>query len=214
MSEEIVPIKIVHGEARSWEELADMDPDEVCRRAGVRYDTDTGTYYVLSFGVEFLVIPAKKRIDCPTEEGCLFLKKLKDFFRLAVLWYLTSAKDITPTGRYVRPVDVKGGHRFSAGTHVLPLDRIAARFARDPHEFKATGEEYGAEIVVGYGDASIRLYPLPRVPVTLVLWLEDEEEDFPPRVDLFFDSTIDFQISLSDIVWAVAIMTALVMLED
>ncbi|KKL72664.1 hypothetical protein LCGC14_2082640, partial [marine sediment metagenome] len=78
----------------------------------------------------------------------------------------------------------------------------------------ATGEEYGAEAVVGYGDASIRLYPLPRVPVTLVLWLEDEEEDFPPRVDLFFDSTIDFQISLSDIVWAVAIMTALVMLED
>ncbi|MCK4911730.1 MAG: hypothetical protein KAR83_08800 [Thermodesulfovibrionales bacterium] len=50
--------------------------------------------------------------------------------------------------------------------------------------------------------------------MTLVLWLEDDEEDFPPRVDLFFDSTIDFQISLSDIVWAVAIMSALVMLED
>ncbi|MCK4912042.1 MAG: DUF3786 domain-containing protein [Thermodesulfovibrionales bacterium] len=214
MTEEIVPIKIVHGEAKSWEGLSAMDPDEVCRRAGVRYDASSATYHVLSFGVEFLVIPEKKRIDCPSEEGCLFLKKLKDFFRLSVLWYLTSANHIDPTGRYLRPVDVKGGHRFSAGTHVLPLDRIAGRFGRDPDGFKATGEEYGADIVEGYGDAAIRLYPLPRVPVTLVLWLEDEEEDFPPRVDLFFDSTIDFQISLSDIVWAVAIMSALVMLED
>ncbi len=214
MSEEIVPIKIVHGEAKGWEELVARDPAEVCRRAGVRYDAPSGTYHVFSFGVEFLVIPAKKRIDCPSEEGCLFLKKLKDFFRLSVLWYLNSAIHIDPTGKYLRPVDVKGGHRFSAGTHVLPLDQIASRFGRDPDEFKATGQEYGAEIVEGYGDAAIRLYPLPRVPVTLVLWLEDEEEEFPPRVDLLFDSTIDFQISLSDIVWSVAIMSSLVMLED
>ncbi|MCK4911731.1 MAG: DUF3786 domain-containing protein [Thermodesulfovibrionales bacterium] len=142
-----------------------MHPGEVCRRAGVRYDASSGTYHVLSFGVEFLVIPEKKRIDCPSEEGCLFLKKLKDFFRLSVLWYLTSAKHIDPTGKYLRPVDVKGWHRFSAGTHVLPLDRIAARFASAPDEFKAMGEEYGADIVGGYGDAAIRLYPLPRVPV-------------------------------------------------
>ncbi|MGE5894213.1 MAG: hypothetical protein ACM34I_09180 [bacterium] len=44
-----------------------------------------------------------------------------------------------------------------------------------------------------------------------MLWLEDEE--FPPRVDLLFDSTCDIQISLSDIIWSVAIMTCLVMLE-
>ena len=79
MSEEIVPIKIIHGEAKSWEELSSMDPDEVCGRAGVRYDADKGIYYLLSFGVEFLVIPKSRRIDCPSEEGCLFLKKLKGF---------------------------------------------------------------------------------------------------------------------------------------
>jgi hypothetical protein len=214
MAEEIIPIKIIHGEAKSWDTLSAMDPDEVCRRAGVRYDEDSGTYYLLSFGVEFLVIPEYRRIDCPTEEGCLFLKKLKDFFRLSVLWYLTSAIHIDPTGKYLRPVDVKGGHRFSAGTHVLPLDQIAARFGRDKYEFLAAGELYGAEIVEGYGDAAFNLYPLPRVPVTLVLWLEDDDEDFPPRVDLFFDSTIDYQISLSDIVWSIAVMASLVMLEE
>ena len=63
----------------------------------------------------------------------------------------------------------------------------------------------------GFGDASVKLYPLPRVPVTLVLWIEDDE--YEARVDLFYDSSCDFQIELSDIVWSVGLMCALVMLE-
>ncbi len=45
----------------------------------------------------------------------------------------------------------------------------------------------------------------------MILWLEDEE--FPARASLFFDSTVDYQISLSDIVWSVAMISTLVMLE-
>ena len=48
-------------------------------------------------------------------------------------------------------------------------------------------------------------------PVTLILWLQDEE--YPARATLFFDSTVDFQLSLSDMVWSVAMMTTLVMCE-
>ena len=143
--------------------------------------------------------------------GDLFLGKLKDFFRMAVLWYLSHAKDIPPTGRLLRPTDVKGGHRFTVGTHVLPLDLIAQRFARDREGFLRHGRAYGAEEVPGMGDACLRFHPLPRVPVTLQLWLGDEE--FPPRVDLFFDSTCEFQLALSDVVWAVAMMTCVVMID-
>jgi hypothetical protein len=105
---------------------------------------------------------------------------------------------------------VKGGQRFFSGTHVLPLDRIEARFAVDKKAFIERGLRFGSEIAP-YGDAAVRLYPLPRVPVTIILWLQDEE--YPARVGLFFDSTVDFQLSLSDIVWSVAAMTTLVMGE-
>ena len=124
---------------------------------------------------------------------------------------MSNAKDIPSTGRLIRPIDVKGGHRFSAGTHVLPVDIIAERFARDREGFIRKGQEYGAEVLSGFGDASIRFYPLPRVPVSMILWLEDEE--FSPRVDLFFDSTCEFQLALSDIVWAVAMMCCVVMID-
>lgn len=123
---------------------------------------------------------------------------------------MTSAKDIPASERLIRPLDVKGGQRFFAGTHVLPLDRIQDKYAKDKLGFIERGVQFGAEIAK-FGDAAVRLFPLPRVPVTMILWLEDEE--YPARSSLFFDSTVDYQIALSDIVWSVAMMSALVMLD-
>jgi hypothetical protein len=212
---EIVPIKTVFGEDKSWDEICELDSLDVSRRTCSTFsknEKDEGEYSVKCFGIDFKVYPCDRKIESDARGGGLFLGKFKDFFRLSVLWYFSSAKDIPFTESLVKPTDVKGGQRFSTGTHVLPLDDIARRYARDPEGFVKQGKKYGAEIIAGFGDVAIRLYPLPRVPVTILLWVEDEE--FPPRVDLFFDSTCDFQLSLSDIVWAVAMMCSLVMLEN
>lgn len=207
---ELVPIKTIGGEAKAWEALAGLKPKEVCAGADADHDASSGVYALTAFGIEFLITPATRTISSNDPRAALFLGRYKDFFRLAVLWYLTTAKDIPATGRLIRPLDVKGGQRFFTGTHVLPLDHVQERYGRDKAGFLAQGMKFGAQIV-SLGDAALRLYPLPRVPVTMVLWLEDEE--FPARVTLFFDSTVDFQILLSDIVWSVAMMTTLVMLE-
>lgn len=208
---ELVPIKIQHGEEKAWDLVCGLSRDDVCRRTGSEFDEKAEAYRMRCFGIDFDVNPCEMRIACGSERGELFLGKLKDFFRLAVLWYMSNAKDIPPTGRLIRPVDVKGGHRFSAGTHVLPVAVIAEKFGRDRDGFISKGREYGAEVVTGFGDACIRFFPLPRVPVTMILWLEDEE--FASQVDIFFDSTCEFQIVLSDIVWAVAMMCCVVMID-
>jgi hypothetical protein len=208
---ELVPIKIDHGEEKAWGLVCGLPREEVCRATGAGFDEKAGAYLLRCYGRDFLVSPCDMLIASADGRGELFLGKLKDFFRLAVLWYMSNAKEIPPTGRLLRPTDVKGGHRFTVGTHVLPLERIAERFARDREGFLRLGRAYGAEEIPGSGDACLRFYPLPRVPVTLLLWLEDEE--FPPRVDLFFDSTCEFQLSLSDVIWAVAMMTCVVMID-
>lgn len=206
---EIVPIKIEAGEGKAWQEVCGLSRDDVCKRTVAIYDEKAGAYILRCFGIDFEVDPCDMRIACPSAQGTIFLDELKTFFRLTVLCYMASAMDIPVTGRLIRPVDVKGGHRFSAGTHVLPLDAIAARFSKDKEGFIARGRDYGAEIVAGYGDACVRIYPLPRVPITMVLWVEDEE--FPAKVDLFFDSTCEFQLSRSDTIWASALMSCVVM---
>ncbi|MGE5809211.1 MAG: DUF3786 domain-containing protein [Nitrospirota bacterium] len=207
---ELVPIKTVWGEAKAWETLSGLRPKDVCSGAKAVYDSSTGIYGIQSFGIEFAVSPADRLISSNDPLSSIFLGRYKDFFRLSLLWYMTNAKDIPASGRLIRPLDVKGGQRFFSGTHVLPLDRIQEKFGRDKLGFIERGMKFGAEIAA-IGDAAIRLYPLPRVPVTTILWLEDDE--FPSRATLFFDSTVDFQISLSDIVWSVAMMTSLVIFE-
>lgn len=207
---ELVPIKTIWGEAKAWETLAGLRPQDVCVGAMAAYDEASRAYAIRSFGIDFTISPDSRTITSNDPKAGIFLDRYKDFFRLAVLWYLTSAKDILATGRLIRPLDVKGGHRFFSGTHLLPLDRIEERFGRDNVAFIERGLKFGAEIAK-YGDAAVRLYPLPRVPVTIILWLHDDE--YPSRATLFFDSTVDFQLSLSDIVWSVSLMTTLVMGE-
>ena len=207
---ELVPLNTVWGEATAWETLAVLRPKDVCSGAIAAFDEAARTYTIRAFGIEFTVSLDARTITSGDPKAGLFLDRYKDFFRLAVLWYMTSAKEIPATGRLIRPLDVKGGQRFFSGTHVLPLDRIEERFARDKVAFIERGLKFGAEIAK-YGDAAVRLYPLPRVPVTIILWLQDEE--YPSRATLFFDSTVDFQLSLSDIVWSVSLMATLVMGE-
>jgi hypothetical protein len=208
--QELVPLKTVWGEAKAWEVLAGLRPQDVCSNARASYDEQSRTYRVASFGIDFTLSMDSRTITSSDPRSALFLDRYKDFFRLAVLWYMTSAKDIPATGRLIRPLDVKGGQRFFSGTHVLPLDRIEERYGRDKMGFIERGLRFGAEIA-RIGDAAVRLYPLPRVPVTVILWLEDEE--YPARATLFFDSTVDFQLSLSDMVWSVAMLATLVMMD-
>jgi len=207
---ELVPLKTLWGEAKAWETLAGLRPQDVCAGAVAGFDEATRAYTIRSFGIDFIVSPDARTITSGDPRSALFLDRYKDLFRLAVLWYLTSAKDIPATGRLIRPLDVKGGQRFFSGTHLLPLDRIEERFGRDKVAFVERGLRFGAEIAK-YGDAAVRLYPLPRVPVTVILYLHDDE--YPARATLFFDSTVDFQLSLSDIVWSVSLMATLVMYE-
>jgi hypothetical protein len=209
---ELVPIKIVSGEEKAWNRICGLAHADVCTRIGAVFSEQAGAYMIKCFGTEFHVNPCDRLISSEQPESTLFLGKLKDFFRIAVLCYMDSAIDIPQTGRLLKPVDVKGGHRFSGGTYVLPLDAISTKYAKDPEGFIHKGLKYGAEVLKGHGDACIRLYPLPRVPVTMLLWVEDEE--FPSKTELFFDSTCEFQLALSDVIWAIAFVCSMVMLED
>ena len=196
------------GEDKAWEILATLDPDDVCRAAAVSYDRAAERYTVKSLGMDVLVTSKARTIAGLAPGNEALLKRLRYFFDLSVLWYLVSAKDIALTGRLVKLQDVRGGEIFTKGSHILPLDRVAQKFGKDQEGFLKRGTSLGGE-TVKFGDASVRLYPFPRIPAILTLWLEDEE--FPARADLMFDSTCTMQLA-TDIIWSIAMMCALVML--
>jgi hypothetical protein len=205
----MIPIRIESGENKAWDILSSLDAKDVQKKASVAFDSSLIEYIIRSFGIDFHVSPSDREIRARSGGGDILLKRLKDFFRLSLLWYLVGAKDIPETERLIKPVDVKGGQRFFTGTHTLPLDDISKLYGNKPDGFIKKGLLFDGT-PTGYGDASLKLFPLPRLPVYLILWLEDDE--FPARTDILFDSTCDMHVERSDIIWAVAMMSVLIML--
>jgi hypothetical protein len=196
------------GEEKAWEILSELDPSVVCRNTSASYDEANNYYIVRSFCCDFFVETKERTILNNSRQGEILLKKYPYFFIHSCLRYLIHTKDIPLTGRLVKPADVKGGDLFFRGSHILPLDGLAKRYREDRQSFLKKGVELCAE-AFNYGDASVRLLPMPKIPVTLILWLQDEE--FPERADLLFDSSCELQVPI-DIIWSIAMMSILVML--
>lgn len=197
------------GENKAWEILSSLRPDDVCRAAGVAYDSVQDAYVIKSFGMDFIISVKDRTISSDAYGSTVLLQRLSYFFRLSVLWYLVSVKEIDCTGRLVKLEQIRGGDAFTRGSHVLPLEAIATKYGNDKEGFIQKGNMLGALQTIKLGDVSIQLLPLPRVPIIISLWFAEEE--FPARVDLLLDSTCDLQLP-TDITWSIAMMTALMML--
>lgn len=194
------------GEEKAWEDLLRLNPAEVCKRADVSYDD--GKYILKSLGMEFAISPKDRIIKNLTPFGEILIKRHGYFFILSVLFYLINAKDIPLSNKHIKPQNLKGGDIFFKGTHVLPLTAIAEKYGDDKNSFALKAENLDAK-KLDYGDISFEFMPLPRIPITLILWLHDDE--FPARADLLFDSSCEYQLSI-DILWSLAMMNILVML--
>ncbi|MEW5744261.1 MAG: DUF3786 domain-containing protein [Nitrospirota bacterium] len=196
------------GEDKVWETLAGLIPEEVCRRTGATFYAASGMYQLHCFGREVLVSPGQRTIASRSAEGEGLIGKLGFFLRFSALGYLAGAREVAPSGRLIKPEGMKSGQLFFRGAHALPLDDVAERFGSDREGFLRKGARLNGE-VASYGDAAVTLFPLPRTPVTIILWLRDEE--FPARADLLFDAASELQLPI-DTVWAVAMLTVTALL--
>ena len=197
------------GEEQAWQRLAELSRTVVCRNAGAGYDAASGSYILPLFNTEIYVSPKDRSIRGSSGVADILLNGLSQFSRLASMNYLSGAVDIPLSGSLIHPRELSGGELFfTRGEHILPLDRMAARYGRDLDVFVRKGLALGGKNL-DYGDASIGLLPFPRVLVVLIMWKEDDE--FPARADLLFDSTCSRHLS-TDMLWATAMMTILLLL--
>jgi len=194
---------------RVWSKLAELDTARVCRRAKVTYDETHAVYTLRSFGCELgISLNDRKIFEYSRNGGVLLLNKLDTDLCLTTLWYLISAKDMPISNRLIKPVSLPGGQIFMKGSHVLPMDEVATKYDGNIPGFIERGEKFGGERL-SYGDASMRFFPFPRVPVVLILWEGDEE--FSANVDILLDDTCEVQMP-TDIIWSTCMMSVMVML--
>ena len=196
------------GEQEAWEILSGLDPKDVCIRAKVAFDELSGVYILKSFLQDIVIAPKDKKIFGNSVVSDFLLKRLGNYSRLAVLRYLTNAKDIPLSGILIEPADMPGGQIYLKGSHVLPLNQAAGKYGSDIQGFLKKGNELGGE-KLNFGDASLRLHPFPRVPVSILLW--ENNEEFSARCNLLLDSTCKLQLPV-DIIWSTAMLSILIIL--
>jgi hypothetical protein len=94
--------------------------------------------------------------------------------------------------------EIKGGDFFFRGPHALFTRPLEKHFGHDAQTFLEVGLRLGGG-ETEFGDVSFRLWPLPKIPLGYILWRGDEE--FPARVVVTFDSSVERQLPL-DVIWA------------
>jgi hypothetical protein len=203
-------IMIWPGEEMAWNILSDLDAKDVAVNAKAFFNSYDSTYSLTCFGQDISISLSDRAISSGSRTGKYFVNDLGEYSRLSILRYLIHAKDLPVSGKLVRPADLQGGDIFARGSHILPLERAASYFSNCPNEFLKVGRSLGGN-QHHYGDFSMNIFPFPKVPVVLILWLGDE--DFPSTASLLLDSSCASFLP-PDIIWSISMMAIAMMLMN
>ncbi|HSB04591.1 MAG TPA: DUF3786 domain-containing protein [Thermodesulfobacteriota bacterium] len=186
-----------------WEKLVTLHPTDVCNRTEALYQPAYEGYLLPVYNLRYLVLPKMKKILRMEWNDKTVEEELPSFFHLMVLAYLTEAKEIKPTHTWVSEKDLLGGSTFFRGLHQIHVKGLEDLYGKDPVAFLKAGKRLGGSEIL-YGDKGFALEVFPKVPLAYVLWKEDEE--FPPRIGVLFDSSIQSHLPL-DVIWCMVAET-------
>jgi hypothetical protein len=174
-----------------WEQLEKLDCAKTVQRAKCEYLSDKERYIIKLLNTEYEVHLSDKKIyscrEDSTQKQAAFLEEL------CILAYLINAKEIPLANKLVRAEALPGGQFFFRGIHRLPNEKLEKAFGAHPQVLLDVSEQFNAE-KCEFGDASISLHILPRLPLTIVVWRGCEE--FEARASILFDQTAASQMPL------------------
>jgi hypothetical protein len=116
--------------------------------------------------------------------------------KLIVLHYLNTADGSPLTDRLITFKELPEGAVYYPTYVKRTIKPLLDKFADSPQSLLSAAESIGG-VKAGTGDFSFRLKALPRVPLTVTLWLGDKE--LPPEGNILFDSSITDYLPTEDI---------------
>ncbi len=197
-------IQPASGEPFYWERLSQLPSDAVHHRTGATDFHSRRGFLLPIYHLRYLVIPEAREIWRVEPKGQVVHEDLHPFFTLMVLVYLNGAKAIESEGKWVSEKDLKGGFNFFQGPHRLKIEELEMLYGGDPEAFLEAGRKLGGT-EISYGNKAFVLNVFPRVPLAYLLW--EGNEEFPSKIRVLFDSTIQSHLPL-DIIWCMVAETS------
>ena len=182
-----------------WEELKERAPEEVCMNSLAKNHPPTGM--LLPFLKEYLLVDMESRCLHRQCHGG-WARAENPLLELVCLFYLLNAGPQSLSQQLVGAKELKTGHFFT-GPHELKTGKLVEKFGRDPALFLNAGKQLGGA-PLQMADAAIQLRPFPKIPIYYLLWAADEE--FPAKVSILFDRSIEYHLN-ADAIWGIVSVT-------
>jgi len=171
------------------EEVSHLDLKEIAPGIGAEMSGDE--LKLLCFGREFTIAP----------DGAISTHgAMTPWIRILILHYIRTGGRSALTGKWVSYAELKAGmvkHSSFVRECEEPLLQLFGR-----------GQEKAANVLLRMGavrgegfptESSWVIYLLPKVPVAVLYW--PDEEEFPARIRILFDSTADHYLDVESIMF-------------
>ncbi len=181
------------------EKFRRQDPHFTAEHTGTRYDAERRRFVFDSMGKEVHVSYPAGDAGWAADGQTLPMD-----WHLITINYLSRGDGRPLTGRLISYRELDGGQVFFPNLKEKTIDRLAAVLGRKPaaHIKKVFGRYRGSP--AGGCDLGATFNLFPRFPVTVKLWLADEE--FPPSANILFDAAAGGYLHTEDVAAAASIV--------
>ncbi|MBE3588299.1 MAG: DUF3786 domain-containing protein [Thermoanaerobacteraceae bacterium] len=177
-----------HRQARA--EFARKDPRSMADCGAVGYDPVKGEFIVPFLGSDYIVgYPGGEVRELSGVTGVPLE------VQILLLHYLVKAGPARAEGRLISFKELPGGSIYTGPFTNRAVRPLVGIFGQKPELLVRAGEMLGGERVP-VGDVAVRVPALPKIPITFVLWLGDEE--FPPSGNVLFDASAPCHLPTED----------------
>ena len=179
--------------ALAREILPTRDPEAICLNAGAEFlHLNQGGKITLPFFSKPVTITYPEgQVEYEDSEAKLSLQE-----QGLILHYLLGAQAIPPANELITFREIPSGEFYYQPFLKRAQVPLVQTFGSDHELFRKAGRKLGG-IDAKMGDASLTFRSFPRIPLTLILWKEDEE--FPPYGNILFDAGIKHFLGGEDI---------------
>lgn len=180
-----------------FQELAELDPKDVCRRTLCKYDNQNMVYTLSVWGDDYAIYPHESKIDRITNN----FQSPHEFFYLFIIYYLLKSKEIEICNEWISEKDIPGGVTFFRGPHEIPTHLISGRFSNEIKKFRKRCEHLQG-VPIDMADSAYSFNITSHIPVAVLYW--EGDDDFSPESKILYDKSITDHLT-SDIIFALAV---------
>ena len=181
-----------------WQDISDRGLEDIARCSGAVI-VDNGTLELEMLTRTLRIDTIRQQVEIEHQGRWLPVPPLPAFVSAV---YLAKCRSVPLSGQWVSEKDLSC-REFFRGPHQLRTEPVLDRFGHDTEEFLAAAKKYDGVEITESGDAAVRLWVLPSIPIKLILWCGDDELE--PALTVLFDKSVDLLLP-GDGIWALVQM--------